>query len=201
MWQDLLQRLHADNVEIGNGPFRLEALMLLTGYKKEMFKPECNPHFESLHCFAHLENDIGEVIPYLNTVLGGTAYQKDPPSVMFQINGRLIAVHPRKIAINALKDEAEAEKILQWLMREINTTWEKRGEIEPSESVADKPKLIEILKLLPKTNCRQCGQPTCTVFASLAVQGVKGSNDCPALNTENKVRLESYLNKFRFIDI
>ena len=85
--------------------------MLLTGYKKEIFKPECNPHFESLHCFAHLENDIGEVIPYLNTVLGGTAYQKNPPSVMFQVSGRLIAIHPRKIAINALKDEHEADKI------------------------------------------------------------------------------------------
>ena len=120
---------------------------------------------------------------------------------MFQINGRLIAVHPRKIAINALKDETEADKILQWLQREINATWEKRDEIEPSDRVADKPKLIEVLKLLPKTNCRQCGQPTCTVFASLAVQGVKGSTDCPPLNAENKNRLESYLNKFRFIDI
>ena len=175
--------------------------MLLTGYKKEIFKPECNPNFESLHCFAHLENDIGQVIPYLNTVLGGTAYQKNPPSVMFQINGRLIAVHPRKIAINALKNEAEADKILEWLVREINETWEKRHEIEPSDGVSEKPKLIEVLKLLPKTNCRECGQPTCMVFASLVVQGVKGSNDCPRLDATNRRLLDNYLMKFEFIDI
>ena len=175
--------------------------MLLTGYKKEIFKPECNPQFESLHCFAHLENDIGEVIPYLNTVLGGTAYQKNPPSVMFQVNGRLIAVHPKKIAINALKDEAEADKILKWLVQEINITWEKRHEIEPSETVTEKPQLIEVLKRLPKTNCRECGQPTCMVFSSLVVQGIKGSNDCPQLDAANKKRLERYLGKFRFIDI
>ncbi|THB74394.1 MAG: hypothetical protein D3926_22150 [Desulfobacteraceae bacterium] len=28
--------------------------MLLTGYTKEIFKPECNPHFESVHCYTTL---------------------------------------------------------------------------------------------------------------------------------------------------
>ena len=175
--------------------------MLLRGYKKEIFKPECNPHFESLHCIAHLEDDISEVIPYLNAELGGTAYVKDPPSVMFQINGRLIAVHKRKIAINALKDEDEADKILQWLTNEINETWEKRHKIQPMETVAEKPKLIEVLKLMPKTNCRECGQPTCMVFSSLVIQGVKGPDDCPELDAENKKQLEAYLGKYSFPDI
>jgi ArsR family metal-binding transcriptional regulator len=170
--------------------------MFLTGYKKEIFKPECNPHFESVHCFAHLDSDIGAVIPYLNAVFGGTSYQKDPPSVMLQINGRLIAIHPKKIAINALKDGAEADKILQWLMREINETWEKRDEITPCEHVDAKPLLIEILKRLPKTNCRECGQPTCMVFSTLVVQGVKGASDCPGLDTVNRELLETYLNRF-----
>jgi len=176
-------------------------MMLLKGYKKEIFRPECNPHFESLHCFAYLENDIGEVIPYLNTVFGGTAYQKDPPSVMFQINGRLIAVHSNKIAINALKNEAEADKILQWLVNEINETWEKRRDIQPSESTAERPKLIEVLKLLPRTNCRACGYPTCMVFSSLVVQGLKDSDDCPPLNADKKSLLDRYLAGFLFLDI
>jgi len=179
----------------------MEDVMLLTGYKKEIFRPECNPHFKSLHCFAHLENDISEVIPYLNTVFGGTSYQKDPPSVMFQINGRLVAIHSRKIAINALKDEVEADKILQWLMREINETWEKRTEIEPSENVAEKPKVIEVLKFLPKTNCQECGQPTCMVFSTLVIQGVKGAGDCTQLDTTNRDLLEKYLKQFNFIDL
>jgi len=175
--------------------------MLLKGYKKEIFRPECNPHFESLHCIAYLENDIGEVMPYLNTVLGGTAYQKDPPSVMFQINGRLIALHSDKIAINALKDEAEADKILQWLVNVVNDTWEKRREIQPTERVLEKPKLIEVLKLLPMTNCGECGYPTCMVFSSLVIQGVKDSNDCTQLKAGNKSLLDQYLANFHFADI
>ena len=120
---------------------------------------------------------------------------------MFHVNGRLIAVHPKKIAINALEDEKEAEKILQWLMREINETWEKRHEIEPSESIAAKPMLMEVLKRLPKTNCGECGQPTCMVFSSLVVQGIKGPEHCPSLDDNNRHELEEYLGQFTFIDI
>ena len=86
-------------------------------------------------------------------------------------------------------------------MREINDTWEKRDEIEPSESVAGKPKLIEVLKLLPKTNCGECGQPTCMVFSSLVIQGVKGPDDCTQLDDANKNLLETYLGKFCFDDL
>jgi len=42
--------------------------MLLESYKKEIFRAECNPGFEALHCFAHLDQDVGEAIPYLNAV-------------------------------------------------------------------------------------------------------------------------------------
>jgi len=40
--------------------------MLLNRYSKEIFRPECNPAFESVHCIAHLDQDISEVLPYLN---------------------------------------------------------------------------------------------------------------------------------------
>ena len=45
--------------------------MFLKGYRKEIFRPECNPTFQSVHCIARLETDISEVLPYLNAVLGG----------------------------------------------------------------------------------------------------------------------------------
>jgi ArsR family metal-binding transcriptional regulator len=167
----------------------------------EIFRPECNPQFQSLHCFAHLDEDIREVLPYLNTVLGGSGYTQDPPSLMLQIHGRLIALHPKKIAINALKNDKEAEKILEWLRREINQTWEKRDEITPSYGTPPKPQPMEVLKLLPKTNCGECGQPTCIVFASLVIQGVKEADDCLQLTEQNKTKLNKYLNKFSFIDL
>jgi len=171
--------------------------MLLNNYRKEIFRAECNPSFEAVHCFAYLDEDVSEVLPYLNAELGGYQFIKEPPSVTFKINGRLITIHSKKIAVNALKDEAEADKILNWLKNQINETWENKDKIKPSFVSAPQPKLIEILKLLPKTNCRECGQPTCMVFASLAVEGVKGVEDCPALAGENREKLSEYLKQFK----
>ncbi|MBN2031811.1 MAG: Fe-S cluster protein [Deltaproteobacteria bacterium] len=170
--------------------------MLLKSYRKEIFRPECNPSFQSLHCIAHLDQDVAEALPYLNAVLGGFEYLKEPPAVTFRIHGKIITVHPREIAVNALRDEEEADKILEWLKREINEAWKNRDRITPSYTGAPKPKLLEILKRLPKTNCRECGRPTCMVFASLVGQGVKGPSDCPMMDEEHRQNLSEYLKPF-----
>jgi len=171
--------------------------MLLKSYTKKIMRPECNPSFQSLHCIAHLDQDISEVLPYLNAVLGGFEYLIDPPAVTFRTHGKLITVHPREIAINALRDEEEADKILEWLKREINETWEKRDEITPLYEGAPKPKVLEILKLLPKTNCRECGFPTCMVFAAKVAEGAKGPEDCPVLEGAQGEKLREYMSRFR----
>ena len=174
--------------------------MLLKKYRIEMFRPGCNASFQSLNCYAHLEQDISEVIPYLNGVLGGTGFTKSPLSVMFKIHGRLITVHPDKISINALKDAGEAEKVVEWMKNEINDAWENRHQITPKYEVAKKPEIMQVLKLLPKTNCKECGQPTCLVFSTLVIQGAKGVEDCPPLTGENKQLLTNYLSQFDFTD-
>ena len=170
--------------------------MLLESYRKEISRPECNPSFQSLHCLAHLDQDIGEVLPYLNTELGGFDYTPEPPSLILRTQGKIITLHPRLIAINALKDEAEADKILAWLQGEINRVWEEREHIEPSYTGMPRPQVFEILKLLPKTNCRKCGQPTCMVFAAQMAEGGKGVEDCPELQEPQLSQLREYLARF-----
>ncbi len=93
--------------------------MLLEGYKKEMFRPKCNPSFQSVHCVARLDQDISEVLPYLNTALGADDYVKSPPSLTLRVHGKLITLHAREIYVNALNDEIEAEKILGWLKGDL----------------------------------------------------------------------------------
>lgn len=172
--------------------------MLLETYKLEIFNSECMPGAMAVHCFAHLNQDVGEAIPYLNAALGGFTFTKDPPSVTFKVHGKLITVHAKKIAVNALKDEDEATKIIEGLKREINSAWENRDKIEPLYEAAPQPKVIEILKLLPKTNCKECGQPTCMVFAAQVAEGAKGPEDCPPLNDDGRNNLAEYLDQFRF---
>ena len=173
-------------------------IMLLKSYAKQIFRPECNPAFESLHCIAQLNEDIGEALPYLNAELGGTQYFYDPPEVMFHHHGRIIKVGSKEIAINALKDGQEADRILEWLKTEINRVWENRDLITPSYTGKTRPKLMDILRLLPKSNCKKCGQPTCMVFAAQLMEGGRGADQCPDINGYNREKLIKYLERFDY---
>jgi len=170
--------------------------MLLTGYLKHIFRPTCNPSFESVHCIARLNEDISEVLPYLNAALGGVEYFNDPPEVVFHHYGKIIKVGAREIAINALEDENEAERILTWLKDQINEAWENRENIVPRFEGRKKPKLIEILKFLPRTNCKKCGRATCMVFAAQMAEGGLGPEQCPGLTEGSRQKLADYLSKF-----
>ena len=170
--------------------------MLLETYRLEIFNSECNPGAMAVHCFAHLDQDVSAALPYLNSALGGFEYIPDPPSVTFKAQGKLITVHGRKVAVNALRDEAEARKIVEWLKREINDAWDNRDSIAPRYEGAPRPQLIEILKLLPKTNCRACGEPTCMVFAARVAEGAKGIEACTPLESEQRRKLGAYMNGF-----
>jgi ArsR family metal-binding transcriptional regulator len=162
----------------------------------EIFNNKCMPGAMSVQCFAHLDQDVSEALPYLNAELGGFEYIKEPPSVTFKLHGKLLTVRGRKIAVNANKNEDEARKIVDWLKSEINRVWESRDSIRPKYEGMPRPQVFQILKCLPKTNCRECGQPTCMVFATRVADGVNDSGDCPALTPAAKLDLDTYMKQF-----
>lgn len=172
--------------------------MLLTGYTKRISRPECNPSSEAVYCIASLNEDVAEALPYLNAVLHGLEYFRDPPEVVFHLQGRSIKVGAREIAVNRLADEEEADRVLKWWKDKINEVWEKREGIAPCYEGKIKPRLIDVLRLLPKTNCQKCGQPTCMVFASQVVEGKCSAEHCPELSGENREKLSLYLAGFSF---
>ena len=155
-----------------------------------------NPTAQHLRCFAQLDGDIGEALPYLNTRLKGHQFSPDPPMLTLKLPGKLVTLTSHEIAINIVKDQDEAEDILKWLTEEINATWERRGEITPSFEAAVPPRVLDVLKWLPRSNCRACGRPTCMVFAVQLAQGTQGCDGCPSLDQENQKRLREYLSQF-----
>ena len=52
------------------------------------------------------------------------------------------------------------------------------------------PTAIEFFKLLPKTNCKDCGQPTCLAFAMLLANQKAKIGDCPHISQSSKSALE-----------
>ncbi|MDI6718849.1 MAG: acetyl-CoA decarbonylase/synthase complex subunit gamma [Methanomicrobiales archaeon] len=47
-------------------------------------------------------------------------------------------------------------------------------------------KALDIYKMLPKKNCKECGYPTCMAFAMKIASGKVGIEDCPYIDEETK---------------
>ena len=48
---------------------------------------------------------------------------------------------------------------------------------------------IQIFKLLPKTNCKECGVPTCLAFAMNLASGKAELDSCPYVSDEAREKL------------
>ena len=138
--------------------------MLLHSYKITRVLP-CLADPEKIRIIAEIPDGIHEVFPYLNATLKGCIYNHVANTLTIRKDQKLISLHPFHITVAKVKDEEEAEEVLRWLNDLINETYEKREQIEPDYSTAAELKALDVYKLLPGTNCKKCGEPTCLAFA------------------------------------
>jgi len=120
---------------------------------------------EKIRVIAEVSGEIHEVFPYLNAALKGCIYNHPANTLTIRKDQKLITLHAFHITLAKIEDEKEAEEILRWLNDLINDTYENRAKIEPNYSMAAELKALDIFKLLPGTNCKKCGEPTCLAFA------------------------------------
>lgn len=155
--------------------------MLIPAYELDVFTPPCEPGAERFSAVAYLPTDIRDVLPYLNATLRGAVYNPTVPSLSWRKAGHYVVFQPDRIAVSNVEDRQTAVDEIEGLVRLVNRTWERRNEIEPSTESRTRPAPMTVFKLLPGTNCRQCGQPTCFTFALKLVTGQQKPRDCPPL--------------------
>jgi ArsR family metal-binding transcriptional regulator len=156
--------------------------MLIEKFDLEVFTPPCDPGAERFAAKARLMADISEVLPYLNATLRGALYLPEARALTWKKGGHNIAFHDYEIATSNVEDRDGAEKELSGLIDLVNRTWERRAEITPETTTRQRPTPLAIYKLLPNTNCKQCGEPTCYYFALKLAASQKKIADCPPLS-------------------
>lgn len=156
--------------------------MLIEHYDLKVFTPPCDPGAERFSAFAELTVDISEVLPYLNASLRGAIYYRAANALTWKKDGHNQAFHAYQIATSNVEDYDAAVKEIDGLVKLINRTWERRSEITPDYETHQRPPLMTVYKLLPQTNCKQCGEPTCYSFAIKLVASQKKLADCPPVN-------------------
>jgi ArsR family metal-binding transcriptional regulator len=158
--------------------------MLLRDYTLRVVLSDCNPSSQKVNAIADLSEDIGEVLPYLNTLLKAFQYHHEDKVLTVKRKGHMITFWPRQIAATKLEDEKEATAVMEELKQIINETHERRNQIKPSYTSRSIPRPLDIFKLLPGKNCKECGEPTCMAFALKLINDEVDWKQCPLLLTE-----------------
>jgi len=120
---------------------------------------------EKIRFIAYFDKNVSEIFPYLNAILDGAIYNHEGRTLTIKKEGRLITLHPNKIAAGKVIDEEDAHQIISWIKERINYCYDNRDSIEPSFERRQKLSALDIYKLLPGTNCKRCEELTCIAFA------------------------------------
>jgi ArsR family metal-binding transcriptional regulator len=155
--------------------------MLIESYDLEVTSPPCDPGAEQFVAVARLPQDIGSVLPFLNATLQGAIYDHTAGVLTWKKAEHAVAIRPTSVHISNLDDRYEAVRTMEEIMAMINNTWERRAEIEPRFEHRRRPTPMQVYKLLPGTNCRECGLATCFQFALQLLAGQVSLQQCPAL--------------------
>jgi ArsR family metal-binding transcriptional regulator len=143
-------------------------------------------------------HSLEEVLPFLATLPGVIAWNPEICTLTFRRQPGFMTLYTDKIYITQVRDTAEGMDLLAALTDAINAVWEKRAELVALTTGRRAPRHLDIWELLPRTNCKQCGEATCLAFAVGLLQQNRELTECLPLMTDpalvvRRASLESML--------
>ena len=150
----------------GYSDFCLKTPILLTGL------PAWTAHFK-------LDSDVSELFPYINTVVKDAIYYDKPHYIRFTLNGFGCSLYTDRVAAGSFEDREQALDFVIQLIDFLNDLFSKKDSLRPDHKKYRHQPVLEIFKLLPRTNCQECGFPTCMAFAAALSNRQVAPEQCP----------------------
>ena len=155
--------------------------MLIDKLSFQLVNIECMPNSTKFNAIVDLEVDIGDLLPYLATVIRGCTYIDGTDELNYMDKGHIIAIRSGKITVTALADEAEARQVCEELRNTINQVDKQRESIIPTLRKHARLDPLAVYRELPRTNCGECGEATCMAFAARVVRRELTAKGCKIL--------------------
>jgi len=154
----------------------------------------CLSDSERIKFLAQADRPLSEVLETLYLYIPGSNYSEALGSLTYKRQRRMVTLFSTgKISMTYVKDRDEAGKLLEELKDLINRAFAySMSHGKPESDLLELRKrvdLAEIYNSLPKTNCKECDEPSCYVFAIKLMSGEKELHGCTQL------RLSQYANK------
>jgi ArsR family metal-binding transcriptional regulator len=141
---------------------------------------------------------LADAIPFIATLPGIIAYNPEALTITFRRQPGFLTLYPDKVIITQVKDPEEGEELFKALVDAINATWENRDRLIAVKQARRTPRPLDVWALLPRTNCKQCGEATCLAFAVGLLQQKQQLDHClpllaDAALTDRRAALEAML--------
>jgi ArsR family metal-binding transcriptional regulator len=128
------------------------------------------------------------VLSLLNAILPNVVSYNPFAGVMtLRRRPGLITIYPRRVMITQVSDVEEGLALLATARDLLNRTWDRRDEIQPRPEGRHVPRPLDVYELLPRTNCRACGEATCMAFVFGLLEARHRPEECPALTGSDGV--------------
>lgn len=133
----------------------------------------------SLSVHARLDVDVRGLFPYIRATFPKSRYYDRPEFIRFVFDGALVNLFPDEAFAGPFFIQEEALQFLERLIDFLNDLHARKGAIEPSYRKVRQTSAVDIYRLLPQTNCRACGYPTCLAFAAALSRQKTTPGRCP----------------------
>ncbi len=154
---------------------------------------DCLADPTKIRVIAELSEDVQPVLPYLAALLPQAGYNHAAGILTLVLEGRLLTVYPRVVTLAKALDEDDAAGVLEWLRMRINEAAARQAELTPCLGRRRSPRILDVYKLLPGSNCRRCGEATCMALAGRLIFGEARLADCPRLGEAEFARNRALL--------
>lgn len=131
---------------------------------------------------------IDAVFPLLNAMLPNViSYNPRASALVLRRKPGFITLLADILFITQVKDADEGMVLLDAIRDLLNQTWERRDEIEPRNEERRTPRPLDMWQLLPRTNCRACGEATCMAFGFALLEARRRVEECVPLREPDAV--------------
>lgn len=128
-----------------------------------------------------LDRDVSSLFPFINAEVDDALYYDNPAHVRFLLDGYRCFLYPDTVAVHFFESRAAAKEFIPGFFDFLNAVHGRKKDIRPNHDQIRQIPVTDILKILPKNNCKRCGYPTCIAFAADMARGRAIADKCPDL--------------------
>ena len=143
--------------------------------------PACHPGVIVFSAHFKLNFDVTELFPYINRVAESATYHEKPHYIQFALDKWRVALYPNVVKAARFENRDQALDFFDLLCGFLNDVEAGKDTIEPDLTMYKPIPVLEVFKLLPRTNCKECGYQTCMAFAAALSQKETDLDQCPEL--------------------